>query len=201
MTFFNDKKQIKVNMNYKSSWCLYTGSSDVPALEPKVLNEEEDPSFFDYTPYNFSGKSFSQGSDEPARLKKFRKWIRATLSAHHFIPDEMIDTLSTLKENVGKGEKPKDFIDSIMKIESITKESPSNQTLLLRDTAGGLWTSNILQRKFPHLQEGEICLVKGARAFYLKSQKLAELQFLQKSNILKFLPFAQEAKRFEEAFT
>jgi len=46
-------------MNYKSSWCLYAGDDTVSVLEPKVVNEEQDPEFFKITPFNFSGNSFS----------------------------------------------------------------------------------------------------------------------------------------------
>ena len=89
-------------MCYKASWCLYIGDNESPALEPKVLNEDSEPDFYEYTPYNFSGKSFSQNHDEKSSLNKIRKWNKKLLANHYFLDYESLDTLESLRKAVNE---------------------------------------------------------------------------------------------------
>lgn len=198
--YFKDRKQIKVNMGFKSSWCLYTGSMKCPALEPKVIPENEDPNYFEYTPFNFSGKSFSQQEGEVKRLKKLRGYIEKFFQKHHLIKYEEMDSLKTLREEVQDGNEPKTFVEMVCKIEGMFDDGEAKTTLRLRDHKGGLWKSQIFKKKFPHLETGDIVVVKNAKAYYLREIAQPEIQFGQKGNILKFMKFSGELKNLKTLF-
>jgi len=112
-----------------------------PALEPKVIPENEDPNYFEYTPFNFSGKSFSQQRDELKRLRKLRAYIEKFFQKHHLIKYEEMDSLKTLREAVQDGNEPQTFVEMICKIEGMFEDGEAKTTLRLRDHKGGLWKS------------------------------------------------------------
>lgn len=97
LEYYKDHKQLKVNVSYKSAWCLYIGDNKSPALEPMVLNEEEKENYFENTPYNFSGKSFSQKEDEKQTLNKMRSWLKKLLIKYSLIDRERVAHLQKLR--------------------------------------------------------------------------------------------------------
>ena len=76
---------MNVNIYFKSAWCLFVGNTADKPVEPKVINEENEKNFFDHTPYNFLGKSFTWADTDIKMLASMRKWIKKYFSEDYVI--------------------------------------------------------------------------------------------------------------------
>jgi hypothetical protein len=199
--YFKDLKQIRVNMNYKSSWCLYLGDESSPALESKVDEEDKDYCLRE-NPYNLSGKSFSQPSDEVKTLRKLWRWIKGSFSKFSFLDVDKLDSLESLKSlhEETKFSEPKLICNLFCRVEAIERVDDYKSYIRFRDHKNGEWNSEIYSRKFPHLKVGDICHLLKVNAYYLKHDRKPYLFFLQKSTLLKNFSFSMEEKEMQKIF-
>lgn len=180
---YNDSKQLNVNMYYRSSWCLFIGNDGEAPLEPKVENEDGTENYFSYTPYNFSGKSFTQEAHETKILKDLKKW-----SKEHFTKNNVVSTDITKASLETAIKNQKDF-DLLAKITEIKDHDEYSNSVTFNDTTGQTWTANLFKRKFPHLRTNDVLRIKSASAKEDNSLVLSA-----HSNILKFFSFSKVHK-------
>jgi hypothetical protein len=177
---FHDRKQLNVNLFYKGSWCLFVGNEKDEPLEPKVVNEEKDPKFFNYTPYNFSGKSFTWGAEDENHLKGLRKWTAETFSKQ-WVVSHTVDSAAV----EGAIKKKHDF-DLVGRITGLkNKDTYSNDATIL-DAAGQTWTANLFKKKFPHLTTGTAVRIRS-----VNGDAKHNLTLSGHSNILHFITGAK----------
>lgn len=177
---YNDAKQLNVNMYYRSSWCLFIGNDSEAPLEPKVENEDGTENYFSYTPYNFSGKSFTQEAHETKILKDLKKW-----SKEYFTKNTVVSTDITKSSLETAIKATKDF-DLLAKITEIKDHDDYSNSVTFNDTTGQTWTANLFKRKFPHLKTNDVLRIKSASAKEDNSLVLSA-----HSNILKFFSFSK----------
>lgn len=187
---FNDVKQLNVNMYYRSSWCLFIGNDGEAPLEPKVENEDGTENYFSYTPYNFSGKSFTQEAHESKILKDLKKW-----SKEYFTKNNVVGTEITKESLEAAIKEQKDF-DLLAKITEIKDHDEYSNSVTFNDTTGQTWTANLFKRKFPHLQVNDVLRIKSASAKEDNSLVLSA-----HSNILKFFSFSKIYKQLSTSIS
>lgn len=187
---YNDMKQLNVNMYYRSSWCLFIGSDTESPLEPKVENEDGTGNYFSYTPYNFSGKSFTQEAHETKILKDLKKWSKEYFTKNNVIEADI--KKADLDEAV-KGQK--DF-DLLAKITEIKDHDQYSNSVTFNDTTGQTWTANLFKRKFPHLKVNDVLRIKSCSA-----KEDNTLVLSAHSNILKFFSFSKIERHLKTAIS
>jgi hypothetical protein len=187
---YNDVKQLNVNMYYRSSWCLFIGNDGEAPLEPKVENEDGTENYFSYTPYNFSGKSFTQEAHETKILKDLKKW-----SKDYFTKNNVVDTNITTTTLDAAIKAQKDF-DLLAKVTEIKDHDEYSNSVTLNDTTGQTWTANLFKRKFPHLRANDVLRIKSCSA---KEDNTIVLS--AHSNILKFFSFSKIHKHLSTSIS
>ena len=176
---YNDAKQLNVNMYYRSSWCLFIGNDNEAPLEPKVENEDGTNNYFSYTPYNFSGKSFTQEAHETKILKDLKKWSKDFFAKH--------DVVSHVKKTqIDQAIKDEKDFDLLAKVTEIKDADTYTNSVSFNDTTGQTWTGQLFKRKFPHLASGDVLRIKSVSA-----KEDNTLVFSSHSNILKFFKFSK----------
>ena len=177
-------------MYYRSSWCLFIGNDNEPPLEPKVENEDGTNNYFSYTPYNFSGKSFTQEAHETKILKDLKKWSQGYFAKHDVI------NANIKKEDIDKAVKDQKDFDLLAKITEIKDHDVYSNAVTFNDTTGQTWTANLFKRKFPHLKVNDVLRVKSASA-----KEDNTLVLSAHSNILKFFSFSKVEKSLKSAIS
>ena len=177
--YYNDRKQMNVNLYFRGAWCLFVGNTSQDPIEPKVVNEEKEKNFFNHTPYNFSGKSFTWADDDQKTLSSLRTWAKDL-----FNKNDVIDTTHDTKGVSASIKKGKDF-DLLGKITSLKSADKFSSNATIVDTAGNTWTANLLKRKFPHLHTDTIVRVRSVNA------DGNTLKLAQHSNVLQFIQGAK----------
>ena len=180
---YNDVKQLNVNMYYRSSWCLFIGNDHEAPLEPKVENEDGTNNYFSYTPYNFSGKSFTQEAHESKILKDLKKWSKDYFTKHYVIDHEI------KKSTIEKSQKEGSDFDLLAKVTQIQDFDQYSNSVTFNDSTGQTWTGNLYKRKFPHLKVNDVLRIKSCGA-----KEDNSLMFSGHSNILKFFSFSKIEK-------
>jgi hypothetical protein len=173
---FNDQKQLNVNLFFKGSWCLFTGNEKDEPLEPKVVNEDKDPKFFSFTPYNFSGKSFTWGDEDSNHLKNLRKWTQETFSKN-FVVESTVDSAA-----VEKAIKAKTDFDLVGRVTALKSADAFSNQVSIVDAAGTTWTAQTFKKKYPHLAVGSCVRVRS-----VNGDAKHNLTFAGHSNILHFI--------------
>lgn len=187
---YNDAKQLNVNMFYRSSWCLFIGNDGEAPLEPKVENEDGTENYFSYTPYNFSGKSFTQEAHETKILKELKKWSKDYFTKNNVVSTDI--TKSSLETAI---KNQKDF-DLLAKITEIKDHDDYSNSVIFNDTTGQTWTANLFKRKFPHLKVNDVLRIKSASA-----KEDNTLVLSAHSNILKFFSFSKLHKHLSTSIS
>jgi len=187
---YNDVKQLNVNMYYRSSWCLFIGDDKESPLEPKVENEDGTPNYFSYTPYNFSGKSFTQEAHETKILKDLKKW-----SKEYFTKNNVVNT-DISREALDEAVKNQKDFDLLAKITEIKDHDEYSNSVTFNDTTGQTWTANLFKRKFPHLKVNDVLRIKSCSA-----KEDNTLVLSAHSNILKFFSFSKIEKHLRTAIS
>jgi hypothetical protein len=189
---FHDRKQLNVNLFFKGSWCLFVGNEKDEPLEPKVVNEEKDPKFFNHTPYNFSGKSFTWGAEDENLLKNLRKWTQETFSKN-FIIDNTVNS-AEIERNI----KAKKDFDLVGRVTALKSADTYSNTVTILDASGQSWNANLFKKKFPHLAVGSCVRVRSVNGDAKHVLTLAGhsniLHFISGSKIVDALTAIKEAK-------
>ena len=180
--YYNDRRQMNVNLYFRGSWCLFVGNTSDQPIEPKVVNEDKEKNFFDHTPYNFSGKSFTWADDDVKVLNALRKWTK-----EYFGKNDVVDTTHDSK-GVATAIKAKKDFDLFGRITSIKSADKYSSDAVLVDTAGNSWKVNLLKRKFPHLHSNTVVRVRSVNA------EGNVLKLAQHSNVLQFISGAKVHK-------
>lgn len=187
---YNDVKQLNVNMYYRSSWCLFIGNDTEAPLEPKVENEDGTNNYFSYTPYNFSGKSFTQEAHETKILRDLKKW-----SKDYFAKNFVVET-NIKKTDLDAAVKDQKDFDLLAKITDIKDHDQYSNAVTFNDTTGQTWTANLFKRKFPHLKTNDVLRIKSCSA-----KEDNTLVLSAHSNILKFFSFSKIEKHLKSAIS
>lgn len=187
---YNDVRQLNVNMYYRSSWCLFIGSDGEAPLEPKVENEDGTNNYFSYTPYNFSGKSFTQEAHESKILKDLKKWSKGWFEKNDVVNAEMS------KAEIDEAVKEQKDFDLLAKITEIKDHDQFSNSVTFNDTTGQTWTANLFKRKFPHLNVNDVLRIKSCSAKEDNSLVLSA-----HSNILKFFSFSKIEKHLKASIS
>lgn len=187
---YNDMKQLNVNMYYRSSWCLFIGNDGELPLEPKVENEDGTDNYFSYTPYNFSGKSFTQEAHETKILKDLKKW-----SKEYFTKNNVVDG-DIKRETIDQAVKDQKDFDLLAKITDMKDNDQYTNSVTLNDTTGQTWTAQLFKRKFPHLKVNDVIRIKSCSAKEDNSLVLSA-----HSNILKFFSFSKIHKHLSTSIS
>jgi hypothetical protein len=187
---FNDTRQLNVNMYYRSSWCLFIGDDGEAPLEPKVENEDGTNNYFSYTPYNFSGKSFTQEAHESKILKDLKKWSRAHFAKHDVVKSDI------KKSDIDEAIKNKKDFDLLARVTEIQDHDQFSNSVTFNDSTGQTWSGNLFKRKFPHLKGGDVLRIRSVSA---KDDNT--LIFSGHSNILKFFSFSKIDKQLRTAIS
>lgn len=177
-------------MYYRSSWCLFIGNDSEAPLEPKVENEDGTNNYFSYTPYNFSGKSFTQEAHETKILKDLKKW-----SKDYFTKNNVID-VDIKKAAIDEAVKNQKDFDLLAKITEIKDHDQYSNSVTFNDTTGQTWTANLFKRKFPHLKVNDVLRIKSCSA-----KEDNTLVLSAHSNILKFFSFSKIEKHLRTAIS
>lgn len=183
---YNDSKQLNVNMYYRSSWCLFIGNDNQAPLEPKVENEDGTSNYFSYTPYNFSGKSFTQEGHEQKILTSLKKWSKEYFSKNFVVQHEI------KREELDQAIKDQKDFDLLTKITVIKDHDQYSNLVTFNDTTGQTWTANLFKRKFPHLKVNDVLRIKSCSA-----KENNNLILSAHSNILKFFSFSKIEKHLK----
>jgi hypothetical protein len=187
---YNDVKQLNVNMYYRSSWCLFIGQDSEAPLEPKVENEDGTNNYFSYTPYNFSGKSFTQEAHETKIVKDLKKWSK------DFFAKNMVVNTDIKKEHIDAAVKEQKDFDLLAKITEIKDHDQYSNAVTFNDTTGQTWTANLFKRKFPHLKVNDVLRIKSCSA-----KEDNTLVLSAHSNILKFFSFSKVEKHLKTSIS
>eukprot|EP00343_Euplotes_focardii_P006703 CAMPEP_0205825168 /NCGR_PEP_ID=MMETSP0206-20130828/24182_1 /ASSEMBLY_ACC=CAM_ASM_000279 /TAXON_ID=36767 /ORGANISM="Euplotes focardii, Strain TN1" /LENGTH=338 /DNA_ID=CAMNT_0053123981 /DNA_START=340 /DNA_END=1353 /DNA_ORIENTATION=+ len=170
-------------MYYRSSWCLFIGNDSEAPLEPKVENEDGTNNYFSYTPYNFSGKSFTQEAHETKILKDLKKWSKDYFTKNYVIAHDI------KKAELDKALKDQKDFDLLGKITELKDFDQYSNSVIFNDSTGQTWTANLFKRKFPHLKVDDVLRIKSCSAKEDNSLVLSA-----HSNILKFFSFSKIEK-------
>lgn len=173
-------------MFYRSSWCLFIGNDGESPLEPKVENEDGTNNYFSYTPYNFSGKSFTQEAHETKILKDLKKWSKDYFTKNYVIEHDI------KKETIDEAVKDQKDFDLLAKITEIKDHDQYSNSVTFNDSTGQTWTANLFKRKFPHLKVNDVLRVKSCSA-----KEDNTLVLSAHSNILKFFSFSKIEKHLK----
>jgi Telomeric single stranded DNA binding POT1/CDC13 len=187
---YNDVKQLNVNMYYRSSWCLFIGNDGESPLEPKVENEDGTENYFSYTPYNFSGKSFTQEAHETKILKDLKKWSKEYFTKNHVVDADV------KRETIEQAVKDQKDFDLLAKITDMKDNDQYTNSVTLNDTTGQTWTASLFKRKFPHLKVNDVIRIKSCSA-----KEDNSLIFSAHSNILKFFSFSKIHKHLSSSIS
>lgn len=187
---YNDVKQLNVNMFYRSSWCLFIGNDGEAPLEPKVENEDGTDNYFSYTPYNFSGKSFTQEAHETKTLKDLKKW-----SKEYFAKNFVVST-DIKKAAIDAAVKDAKDFDLLAKVTDLKDHDMYANAVTFNDTTGQTWTANLFKRKFPHLKVNDVLRIKSVSA-----KEDNTLVISGHSNLLKFFSFSKIEKHLKQVIS
>ena len=187
---YNDSKQLNVNMYYRSSWCLFIGNDGEAPLEPKVENEDGTNNYFSYTPYNFSGRSFTQEAHETKILKDLKKWSKDYFSKNYVVTHDI------KKSALEKSIKDKKDFDLLAKITEIKDHDRFSNSVIFNDTTGQTWSANLFKRKYPHLKVDDVIRIKSCSA-----KENNALILSAHSNILKFFSFSKIEKHLRASIS
>lgn len=186
----NDERQLVANMYYRSSWCLFIGNDSEAPLEPKVENEDGTNNYFSYTPYNFSGKSFTQEAHEAKILKDLKKW-----SKEYFAKNDVVNT-NIKKADVEAAVKNQKDFDLLVRVTELKDHDQYSNAVTFNDSTGQTWSGNLLKRKFPHLKNGDVARIRSVSA-----KEDNTLLFSGHSNILKFFSFSKVEKSLKASIS
>jgi len=186
----NDVRQLNVNMYYRSSWCLFIGNDGEAPLEPKVENEDGTNNYFSYTPYNFSGKSFTQEAHETKILKDLKKWSKGYFEKNNVV------NVDIKKADIDAAVKDQKDFDLLARITEIKDHDQYSNSVTFNDTTSQTWTANLFKRKFPHLNTGDVLRIKSCSA-----KEDNTLVLSSHSNILKFFSFSKVEKDLKKSIS
>lgn len=201
-------KQFNVNITYNSSWCLFH-SSDILLKDNQIDDKdaadqcsqsdsenEMETEMADgttksdraidksekrrYTPYKFSGKSYSfDFQQEKIIVDGLREWQDKYFMKNAWIFKHMSKELGKLKELSDNRE-----VDLLVKILKIFEKDEYDLELRIKDTSNQMWFIVIPKLKFGTLREGEIVRIRSVEVNLTSKRNVISCK--PSTNILRF---------------
>ena len=162
--------------------------------------KDTEEGFYAHTPYNFYGKSYRQNDNERTVLAGLRRWIKNEFTKYQFVDPDKMDTLDQLRHDVYYNKnKAKNITNMLCRVDLKTTTG-DHSALQVRDHKGGLWSLQIMDKKHPGVNEGDLILLKRVQATYLKEEQQPKLEIVRKSNLLRFLDFSGDKHELQAIF-
>lgn len=199
---FKGVLQFSVNIPFNASWCLFQ-SSDVllrgrdhgPMTDSESENEMEtemqdgttkrdkksDKYENDkYTPYKFSGKSYSfDMAQERIIIDGLRQFQDQYFMKNSWIFRKQSKNLANLRE-MGDNKE----VDLLVKIIKICEKDEYDIELRIKDISNEMWFITIPKMKFGNLKEGEIIRIRSVEVNMTSKRNVISVK--TSTNILRF---------------
>ena len=133
-----------------------------------------------YTPYKFSGKSYSfDYHQERIIVDELRAWQDTYFMKHSWIFKNMAKDLSKLKDQTENRE-----VDLLVKILKIFEKDEYDLELRIKDKSNQMWFIVIPKLKFGVLKEGEIVRIRSVEVNMTSKRNVISCK--PSTNILRF---------------
>lgn len=172
---------LKLNLMYNSAWSLFSADKEVA---PEVEDQDFD---FTYTPYAWSGYTYTFENIDRKSLDSIRTWNKKYFSDNKVIIDEMYTPLDEAEQEDG------DF-NILGKITQVVHRDNYMSDVRIQDKSNETWFATVSRRKFPRVIEGEIVKVRSATVD-LESERTNTVKLSPHSNIMTIVPFSQLRKQ------
>ena len=137
-----------------------------------------------YTPYRFSGKSYSfDYHQERVLVDSLRTWQDHYFSRSSWVFKSKSKLLGKLKEEASRHSESYEF-DLLVKVLKIFEKDEYNLELRIKDTSNELWFIVIPKLKFGPLKEGDIIRIRSVTVEITPKRNL--LACKPSTNILRF---------------
>lgn len=187
-----ERNQFNVNLQYNSSWCLFStcpshaeaesSGSDVDEMQ---VDEGMGKSRADYEPYKFSSKNYTLDMTVHKKiLRSLRKWAVSYLSENQCIQLNQYTEVDQMK-----GDKD---IDLLCKVLKVYEKDEQTLELRIKDNTNTLWFLMLPKLKFGNVltvRPGEIVRVRSVKRDLATRRNVLSHQSY--TNIMKFLPCAK----------
>lgn len=168
---------------YNSAWSLFSADKEVA---PEVEDQDYD---FTYTPYAWSGYSYTFENIDRKSLDSIRTWNKKYFSDNKVIIDEMYTPLDEAEQEDG------DF-NILGKVTQVVHRDNYMSDIRIQDRTYDTWFATISRRKFPRVVEGEIVKVRSATVD-LDSERTHTIKLSPHSNVMTVVPFSQLRKQLK----
>lgn len=136
-----------------------------------------------YTPYKFSGKSYSfDYAQEKVIVENLRQWQDHFFTKSSFIFKQMSKELGNVKQITQSNENLE--FDLLVKILKIFEKDEYNLELRIKDVSNEMWFIVIPKLKFGPLKEGEIIRIRSVTVNITSKRNV--IQCKPSTNILRF---------------
>jgi hypothetical protein len=174
------QKTIFINMEDKASWCLFIGNDNELPLTPQVSNEDGTHNYYSYTPYSFSGKSYTIQPDEVGLTRKMKNWSKRYFKLNYVTPFEVE------KDKIRKYIADNKPFSLFGKIIDITEEEKGSIEYQIRDSTKQLWKITVPDDRFKYVRLNHIIKIKN-----VKSNEDNVLKLMRDTTFLKFFTHAK----------
>lgn len=168
---------------YNSAWSLFSADKEVA---PEVEDQDYD---FTYTPYAWSGYTYTFENIDRKSLDSVRTWNKKYFQDNKVIIDEMYTPLDEAEQEEG------DF-NILGKITQVVHRDNYMSDIRIQDKTNDTWFATISRRKFPRVVEGEIVKVRSATVDQ-DSERSHNVKLSPHSNIMTVVPFSQLRKQLK----
>lgn len=132
-----------------------------------------------YTPYKFSGKSYSfDTQQETMIINQLREWQTVFFTKSKFVFKQMSKELKEIRDS------PAAEFDLLVKILKIFERDEYNIEMRIKDCSNEMWFITIPKLKFGHLREGEIVRIRSVKLNITSKRNVIEMK--PSTNILRF---------------
>lgn len=132
-----------------------------------------------YTPYKFSGKSYSfDTQQETIIINQLREWQQEFFTKSTFVFKQMSKELKEIRDS------PAQEFDLLVKILKIFERDEYNIEMRIKDCSNEMWFITIPKLKFGHLREGEIVRIRSVKLNITSKRNVIEMK--PSTNILRF---------------
>jgi hypothetical protein len=176
---------LKLNLMYNSSWAMFTADKEIA---PEVEDQEAD---YTYTPYAWSGYSYTFENVDRKSLDALRTWNKKYFAENPVIIQEMYTPLDEAEQEEG------DF-NVLGKVTQVVQRDDFMNDIRIKDQSGSTWFATISRRKFPRVVEGEVVKVRSALVEE-DSDREHSIRLSPHSNIMTVVPFSQLRKQLRSA--
>jgi hypothetical protein len=193
------KPQFNVNVQFNSSWCLFsTSAASRNSIDDDVeMQDNEIPTHTSYVPYKFSGKSYSQDlSVEKPLLDGLRRW-----AVNYFANNSVVhkSNYTPLKDVSKMALEENKEVDLLVKVLKCVDKDEQSLELRIKDISQELWFMTLPRVKFNGLlsiKEGEILRVRSVMKDNTSKRNTIVAKNL--TNVLRFMPGMQIVKDLQK---